>query len=120
MMRRAMLAADRALTVPLAQAAGLVPFDVPLRAAGQSAIRSAITKAGGPLRASSRDTGTHDARHIGLPAAINRELVLAQAFFGARYPTYVDRGALARLGEAVQEADRRATEKAAATKKRVF
>ena len=61
-------------------------FDVPLRTAGRNDIRAAILQAGGTEISSTRDVETYNARKIGLPGAINLEVIyLNDRFVMAQY-----------------------------------
>lgn len=77
---------------PVALAAELTLFDVPLRTASREEIRAAVTKAGGRLIESTRDKDNFNPKAIGLPGAeklemiyLDNKLVLAQYHLNLRY-----------------------------------
>lgn len=74
-MRKYLLLAVLILHSAFASAAELTLFDIPLRTASREEIRSAITKAGGKLKLSSRDIDQYNAKSIGLPGATELEVV---------------------------------------------
>lgn len=182
-MRKHLVLAALILNSVIAFAAELTLFDIPLRTASREEIRSAITKAGGKAKSSSRDVDVYDARSIGLPGATgleviylenklvmaqyslsvdmkqeervrkmlvskygqpggqgnfdseyigngkyrwafdnDMELVFTKDFFPSvpKYLSYVNKQEEARLGRLVKDADKRAAEKEAASKKNVF
>lgn len=90
-MRKFLAMAALVLYATLSTAAELTLFDIPLRTASREEIRSAITKAGGKLKSSSRDVDQYDARSIGLPGATELEVVyLENKLVMAQYSLSVD------------------------------
>lgn len=84
-MRKFLAMVSLVLFSTISTAAELTLFDTPLRTASREEIRSAITKAGGKLKSSSRDVDQYDSRSIGLPGAgelevvyLEKKLVMAQ------------------------------------------
>lgn len=90
-MRKLLAMAALVLHASISTAAELTLFDIPLRTASREEIQSAITKAGGKLKSSSRDVDQYDARSIGLPGATGLEVVyLENKLVMAQYSLSVD------------------------------